>query len=724
MINKIKNNYLIIGLTLFTIGIFIVTARINVFRYNNFDFGKFDLGNMTQMIWYTMQGKPLYLTDYFGTNLPRWAMSHVDPILLLFVPIFAIFQHPLILVFSQITLVLASTFLVYKIVLLKLNSKLAATFFGFSFLFYPAVGFLNAWTGFHGVTAVIFFFFAAFYTYELMFTKNNFSKKKLSLFWLFLILTMSGKEQIPLYIVTYGVFIFIFRFTEQIELPSKKEEIKFWIKNLWQYQNVRIGTSMILVGSLWFYLAFFVVIPKYAHLRSDGFNEFAKSIGINTNVVHDVQNENYFLRRYEAFGSSYTDVVLGMLSDPKQLVNISFGGDKPDNLKQTLAPLAYTSLLYPPLFVLAFPDFLINYATSSSGIGTSEIINHRISMIIPILFIASIYSVNWLALLFTKLIRYKNQNKTNEAKVFSLIAILLSGIILFTNVKTSFDYQNPVYMWLTQAIRKRIQIPNVFAKTNEDIAKEDLQLGARFKLSKLETKDRECAQRIVDMIPKKATVSGPDYLGAHLSMRETYAIFPAMFDTADFVIVDVFAQKILRILELDVTLVRDVVADVIKSQDYTLRLGCGNLFVFERIGVHNKSKLLPLQEKFNYQEKTDLEIFQSLTVVDYTLPKKASLGDVLPANFVYTKRENSNLDGYVLFLTLINEKTGEIYQAANLPSFALNQLRNWRSDRYYIENIEISFPEFLDLGNYKVFIGMSNEVRTRSIYLGNIMVNQ
>src|SRR5688572_28695165 len=87
-----------------------INIRMNLFTYNNFDFGKFDLGNMTQMVWNTLNGRLLYLTDYFGTNLPRWAMSHVDPILLLFVPIFAVFPHPLTLVFSQLVLVIFSSF--------------------------------------------------------------------------------------------------------------------------------------------------------------------------------------------------------------------------------------------------------------------------------------------------------------------------------------------------------------------------------------------------------------------------------------------------------------------------------------------------------------------------------------------------------------------------------------------------------------------------------------
>ena len=131
---------------------------MNIFRYDNFDFGKFDLGNMTQMVWNTMHGRFMYLTDYFGTNLPRWSMSHVDPILVLFVPTFTLWQHSLNLVISQLILVIFSSILIFKVAELELRSKLAAFLFGISYLFYPAVGYLTAWTGFHGVTVAIPFF--------------------------------------------------------------------------------------------------------------------------------------------------------------------------------------------------------------------------------------------------------------------------------------------------------------------------------------------------------------------------------------------------------------------------------------------------------------------------------------------------------------------------------------------------------------------------------------
>ena len=127
MFGKVKEyifkNWTILFLIGFSIGVFILGTKINLFRYNNFDLGKFDLGNMTQMVWNTINGSFMYLTDYFGTNLPRWAMSHVDPILLLVVPFFLFVQSPLTLIFFQLTLLVFSSILIYLIAELEFENK-------------------------------------------------------------------------------------------------------------------------------------------------------------------------------------------------------------------------------------------------------------------------------------------------------------------------------------------------------------------------------------------------------------------------------------------------------------------------------------------------------------------------------------------------------------------------------------------------------------------------
>ena len=75
---------------------------------------------------------------------------------------FAIYQSPLTLVFGQLILVHFSAYFLYGIAKLRLKSSWGALLIASAYLFYPALGYLNAWTGFHGVTAAMFFFFGAF----------------------------------------------------------------------------------------------------------------------------------------------------------------------------------------------------------------------------------------------------------------------------------------------------------------------------------------------------------------------------------------------------------------------------------------------------------------------------------------------------------------------------------------------------------------------------------
>ncbi|MFH1000710.1 MAG: DUF2079 domain-containing protein, partial [Bacteroidota bacterium] len=443
-----------------------------------------------------------------------------------------------------------------------------------------------------------------------------------------------------------------------------------------------------------------------------GYQKFAISMGLTDTTVRDVENDNYFISRYSEFGDSYGSIALNMLKDPNKALKIFFTTDKLDNLRRTFEPVAYLPLAFPVLLVIAAPDFLINYLTTASGIGTAEITNHRVSMIVPIIFISTIYAVGYLSGLI-KHIKIKR----------NYFAIALSMIVLGFCIRTTFTYNNPVYLWLTQAIQKRLTASIVLAKTDTEFYNRiDLKIGQLVKITPLENKDRECAKKVVGMIPANASVSGPDYLGAHLSMRETYAIFPALHDSADYVVVDVFSKKILTILNIDLNLVRNITGNLVEDPNYELTTGCGNLFVFKRVGSHGKDALLPFQEKFTYLEKFDYPILQSLSVVDYSFPLKIIKGQPSIAKYVYAKRDKPSLEGFVLFTTMINKQNGEVYQVANLPSYGISQMKDWKEDRYYMEDVELVLPSDLKPGQYQAYVGMTNVTKTRSIYLGDVEV--
>lgn len=735
-LNFIQKSIFLIAVIFASLAILFVNLKINFFRYNNFDYGKFDLGNMTQMVWNASQGNGLWLTDYFGTNLPRWAMSHVDPILYIFVPIFMIFTHPMTLVVSQLILVIGASLIIYFYAKMKLNSDFAAFLLALAYLLNPSIGYLTAWSGFHGVTAVIPFFLGAIYLFEKMYAQNTFSKKNLILFWLLLILTMMGKEQVPLYTLFFGFFIIVVR-------NQTYESVKAMLRS----RSGKLGLTVMAVSILWFIMAFFVVIPAYASYRAEGYKKFAELIGFNESNARDVALDNYFLNRYEEFGDSYLEVGINIIAHPQKSIRVFFGGDRPENFRRTFEPLAFTPFLFPATLLMAVPDLVINYMTTAGGIGTSEILNHRISMIIPVLFISSILGIAYLSNVLGSQVRtsdsagknsikgkntlirqphkFKQLNLNSPRAISTLIALIIFGFTIYT----SHYYNNPVYLWISSAVKKRV-IPSVSAKFDNSLVNKDFDVGEVVRLTELEDKDRECALKIVKLIPDGASVSGPDPLGAHLSMRETYAIFPALYNEADYVIVDVFARKLLTILDLDAEFIRDVVANLMKDENYVLKMGCGNFFVFENVGLHDKEVLLPMQVKFEYTPApgmTPLEFFQGVQVVDYEIPQEVTVGKRNKLKVVYYRTgdgstKDTSLEEYLMFTSFVNKKTGEIYQQANLPSFALRQPEEWVKNRYYVENVEFVLHDFIEEGDYMVFIGMGNKIRTRSIYLGNITV--
>ena len=699
----IKNNFYFLLLLVISLVVFAVAIRINTFKYNNFDYGKFDLGNMTQMVWNASHGRGLYLTDYFGTNLPRWAMSHVDPILYVFVPIFIVFSSPLTLIFSQLALVIFSSLLVFKISGLHLKNDLAAFLIGLSFLFNPSVGYLVATSAFHGVTAVIPFFLGAFYVFEKMYYEKNFTRKGIVLFGLLATLTMIGKEQLPLYTFIYGLFIIFLR-----------NENATTVKEYFTTLSGKIGLVLSIASILWFIVAFFIIIPSHAHYRIEGYNKFAESVEISDATARDVALPNYFLNRYEDFGDSYFEVAKNMILRPEKSVKVFFGGDKVENFTRTFEPFAFLPFAYPAVLLIAVPDLVINFMTTASGIGTAEITNHRISMILPVLIIATLLAIKYLSNLL--------KNRVDRKRLH----IFLSAVVVIFTIYTTNRYNNPVYLWMRDAIKKRV-VSKVFAKQDEDIIQKDLEVGDVVRLSELEFKDVDCARKIVNIVPEKASVSGPDSLGAHLAMRETYAIFPALYNEADYVIVDVFAKKLFTILDLNTEIIKDVIGHLIKDINYELRLGCGNYFVFEKVGAHSKQELLPIQERYEYEGKHDFEFFQGLNVVDFEIPDSFKRGERNELKVIYYRakdgaKKHTSLVDYKMFTSFVNTETGKIYQSANLPSFALREPGGWVEGRYYLEDIEVVMPEFIDSGEYLVLVGMGNSIRTRSILLGRTKV--
>src|SRR5215211_3246176 len=75
-------------------------GALSALRHRAFSTGRFDLGNMVQAVWATAHGHPLAITDPRGEQISRLG-AHVDPVLVLFAPLWWAWPSPSMLLVAQ-----------------------------------------------------------------------------------------------------------------------------------------------------------------------------------------------------------------------------------------------------------------------------------------------------------------------------------------------------------------------------------------------------------------------------------------------------------------------------------------------------------------------------------------------------------------------------------------------------------------------------------------------
>jgi uncharacterized membrane protein len=75
-------------------------GALAMLRHRSFETGRFDLGNMVQAVWFTAHGHPLRVTNLNGEQAIRLG-AHVDPVLMLFAPLWWLWPSPDLLLVTQ-----------------------------------------------------------------------------------------------------------------------------------------------------------------------------------------------------------------------------------------------------------------------------------------------------------------------------------------------------------------------------------------------------------------------------------------------------------------------------------------------------------------------------------------------------------------------------------------------------------------------------------------------
>jgi len=311
--------------------LFVFAALVHYFAFQN---GRADLGNMVQAIWNTSHGHFLETTTPSGHQHDRLGF-HVDPFLLLFVPLFRAGSSPALLLVVQVVAVASGALPVFWLARKHLNSSRAGAHFAFAYLIYPATQY-NAFTpsdGFHSVSLAV-----PLVLYAVWFLDED----RLVAFSLVALLAFTTKEEIPLAVGCLGIWYAVRR-----------------ARWLFGFGVFAAGLAVTLFNFLW-------VIPHFSPTGADP-----------------------FAGRYRAVGGTPQGIAHTLITHPLALVNAAATGHKAVYVALLLGPFLGLWLLEPLLLLGALPDLTINLL-SNVGVQTSPAFQYTAG-IVPFIVAASIF---------------------------------------------------------------------------------------------------------------------------------------------------------------------------------------------------------------------------------------------------------------------------------------------------------------------------------------------
>jgi uncharacterized membrane protein len=301
--------------------------------YLGFRLARFDLGNMVQAVWSTAHGRPLEMTLLSGEQAVRFA-SHVDPILVLFAPLFVVWPSPLVLAGGQIAACALGALPVFWLGCRHLASEKAASLLALAYLAYPWL----AWTALdamHPVTLAI-----PLFLYAIWFLDSD----RPWAFAVCAVLVAATGELMGLTLAALGIW--------------------YWLAR----GHRRAGLVVATAGFAWTLLAVKVIVPAF----------------------HG--EESPFYERFASVGGSPEGILRTALTDPGQILSAVLS--RPDLVYVTALalPLAGSFILAPSLAVVALPQLAVN--TLSDWPATTDSRHHYVAGVVPFLVAGSAVGIS------------------------------------------------------------------------------------------------------------------------------------------------------------------------------------------------------------------------------------------------------------------------------------------------------------------------------------------
>ncbi|HKV58122.1 MAG TPA: DUF2079 domain-containing protein [Ktedonobacteraceae bacterium] len=445
-----------------------------------------DLGTYSQAIWNILHGTFIHQTIcnivsdtncYSLNGISRFAI-HFEPILLPISLPYLVLPDPKTLLVLQTLVVASGAFPAFWLARLRLRNELVAAGIAVLYLLYPALQQAEVFD-FHAVTLT-----AALLMFTLYFM---YTRRTLWLF-VFAILSMACKEEIPLVIAFLGLWSILFQ------------------------QRWRTGLALVGLSVIWLV----VVLLVY---------RFASPTG------HPLLGS-----RYAYLGSGPLQILRNVVTHPLSLLyQHVFEHSHRQYIIILLAPAAFLPLLAPWVLVLAVPSIAINLFSSDPNQYLG--IFHYSAEIVPVLIFSTIEAmvfIVWLVKWYMRQLREARAGAVSKAEQASSDDTGGGKPRPYSRPATVFRFARwaqPVGLCVLLGLA-------LFAVVHQDFTYGAMPFSRGFGWPNATAHNR-LAGRIETMIPASASVSAQSDLVPHVSQRTHIYLFPYGDTTADYIFLDV-----------------------------------------------------------------------------------------------------------------------------------------------------------------------------------------
>ncbi len=292
-----------------------------------------ELADFESILWNTLHGR-FFIKGAVGVS---FFAEHFSPILLLLVPLYALFSSPVTLLIIQALAAALAVIPLYLIARMKFSMKWAAVAISLSYLFSRVVNY-GLMYDFHMEIFYPLLFFWAFWAWERKLWKTLF---------IFLILALMVKEDAGVAIIGLGFYLI---------------SLKYW----------RRGIAIISLSAICITLFIFVIIP---HFRSG-----------QENTVYP------FLSYWSGYGKTPQEILVHMLN-PLQHIRVLFTMPKMIKMFNLFSVFLFLPLLsWRRLLFLILPGWFMLYS-SDNPLLNGPLLYYGL-LIIPFLFYSSVLTLD------------------------------------------------------------------------------------------------------------------------------------------------------------------------------------------------------------------------------------------------------------------------------------------------------------------------------------------